>query len=409
MTTGVNNTLKVSKGDCPWTAAKKSLVTKGAKPTNGEIVKEMKRLAELNGCNSVDDFSKKFFTRVGLEFVIDNNASAKKETPAPAPVQIPNDSAKVAANAPVVKPAPVETPADSTKVGSKAPGTKPVVQKTAKEQEVEKINNLSNDTARIIEYNKTNYEHQYYGIVDKKTCKLNIYDKNGNVVKSFPVGVGKTKGDKLQAYYAAQDDKGKALKEQYRYTTPGEFTLDEYASYGNKNYISNKDNKHKVMALKGDNRGVSSGQTCIHMIPNNRSERVSALDSETTADNRVSYGCVNLREDDYDEMAKYLGEGNKIYILPEEKGNKLQLEKQTDGSYKFEQQYHKDDVRGVSKDVASKVNYDVKPNNNPVFIAQQKNKAKQERLLAEQKTEQQRKRDEVVWYNPFTWSGLFTA
>ena len=136
------------------------------------------------------------------------------------------------------------------------------------------------------------------------------------------------------------------------------------------------------------------------MIPNNRSEREAAMDTPTVADNRMSYGCVNLTEEDYDIMHSYLGEGNKIYILPEENGNKLLLEKQSDGSYKFEQQYHKDQKRNVSKEVASRVSYDVRPENNPRYIAEQKRKkAEEERLLAEQ----QQKRETAVWYNPFTW------
>ena len=109
----------------------------------------------------------------------------------------------------------------------------------------------------------------------------------------------------------------------------------------------------------------------------------------------MSYGCVNLKESDYDILAQYIGEGDKVYILPEEKGNKLLLEQQHDGSYKFEQQYHKDQKRGIDKELASRVKYDVRPERDPVYIAKQK--AEQERLLAEQK------KNEFCWYNPMTW------
>jgi len=396
MVDGLNNTHKVRSGDCPWNVAKDNLRSKGGKVTNSEIVKEMNRLAKLNGCDSVDDFSEKFFFKIGSEFVVDKK-EAPAETPKRKPTRPPEGESREVA------------PADSTRVARRPinrrvpvrrPGAKkpaPAVPRTAEEKEVARINSMQSDTERIVEYNKKNYDGKYYGIVDKKTCKLNIYDKAGNIVKTLTVGVGKSKGDNLQTGYVSHDS---AKKEGGRYTTPGEFVLDEYSSYSNENYISKKDGKHKVMDLKGDNRGDESGQTAIHMIPNHRQERVAAMQSETTADNRMSYGCVNLTEDDYNVMAQYLGEGNKIFILPEEKGNKLQLEKQKDGTYKFEQQYHKDQKRGVSKEVASRVRYDIRPENNPRFIAEQKRKkAEQERLLAEQ----QKKQEEFSLFRPSTW------
>lgn len=402
MVDSLNNTHKVVSGECAWNVAKANLTKGGGKISNSDIVKEMKRLAELNGCDSIDDFNKKFFSTVGKEFMVAENSTNKPENGGGTPVNGNNDKVnqeKQRESAPVdssrVK-GPETAPADSTRVSIQNPVEPPAAPKSPKEKEIERINNLPDDTSRIIEYNKKNYDHDYYGIVDKKTCELKIYDRDGNVVETITVGVGKAKGDNLQSGYLS---KNRAKKEAGRYTTPGEFTLDEYSSYNNANYISNNDGKHKVMALKGDNRGEESGQAAIHMIPNNRSEREVAMDTPTVNDNRMSYGCVNLREEDYNLMATYLGEGNKIYILPEEQGNKLLLEQQSDGSYKFEQQYHKEQKRGMAKELASRVNYDVKPENNPKFIAEQKQqKAEEERLLAEQQ-----KRDEVVWYNPFTW------
>ena len=227
---------------------------------------------------------------------------------------------------------------------------------------ITKINEMSDDTARIIAYNRQNYAGDYYGIIDKKSCKLKIYDKQGNVIKTYPVGIGKNRGDNVTFGYKSQN---RTKKEAGRYTTPGEFTLDEYQSLGNNNYVSRRDGRHKLMGLKGDNRGSEGATQAIHMVPNNRGERINRLETETPDDNRVSYGCVNLLEDDYDDMVRYLGEGNKIYILPEEDGNKLQLEKQSDGSYKFAQQYHKDDARDYTAEEASHVDYDIRPENDP--------------------------------------------
>jgi hypothetical protein len=64
--------------------------------------------------------------------------------------------------------------------------------------------------------------------------------------------------------------------------------------------------------------------------------REYVFQNKTIKDNRVSFGCVNFMVESYDKMRKLItGKGTKVYILPEEKGNSLHLEKQKDGSYKF--------------------------------------------------------------------------
>lgn len=419
----VNKTHTVQRGECAWNVAKKNLQSKGTKSTNADIAKEMQRLANLNGCESVEDFNAKYFSSVGSEFVCEENKQEKKGADVPAnqhqptkskePVKLPqvdlSDSTNIAKrdNTNVEIKVPVDSlrvdkvkqPTDSVSVKKPAP----TPQLSPEEQEVQRINSLNTDTDRIVEYNKKNYDGNHYAIVDKKTCQLKIYDREGNVLKTLTVGVGKKVGDNLGTYYLDRAEKTKdAYKaEQGRYTTPGEFTLDEYKK-GTPDYISKKDGKVKMMGLKGDNKGERAGQQAIHMIPNSHQDRNARIDSVTTDDNRMSYGCVNLKESDFDVLAQYVGEGDKIYILPEENGNKLQLEKQQDGSYRFEQQHHKDQKRGVPKELASRVNYDVRPEKNPVYIAQQKQKkAEQERLLAQQQAEQ--KTNEFCWYKPTTW------
>lgn len=403
-------TYTVKKGDCAWKVAERRLEANGKQASSAEITKEMMRLAKLNGCDNISDFNNKFFGKIGSEFLLSEQAIKDKNTlPAGYRVEISTpdtvalqDNTKIARRDSVV-------PFDSTKVTSdeilqqltSRKGGNPEIKKaekplTAEEREIARINSLATDTDRIIEYNKKNYNGEYYGIVDKKSCKLKIYDKNGKVVQELTVGVGKKIGDQLGTYYMERVQKTKdAWKaEQGRYTTPGEFTMDELTK-ATPDYTSKKDGKPKVMMLKGDNRGIRSGNQAIHMVPNSHQDRNAKLDSPTTADNRMSYGCVNLKESDYDILAQYIGEGDKVYILPEEKGNKLLLEQQHDGSYKFEQQYHKDQKRGIDKELASRVKYDVRPERDPVYIAKQK--AEQERLLAEQK------KNEFCWYNPMTW------
>lgn len=415
----IDQTHTVRKGDCAWKLAKQNLKARNQTVSNSAIINEMKRLAQLNNCNSVEDFNNKFFNRPGNEILIDDtskqtNSSINNNSTSRKPSTATRDS--VAAdttsqrNDNILKQNTDTIVKDNTRVESglvKVDNTniqqhKIRTPKDTKEAEIKRINNLTDDKSRIIEYNKTNYDGKYYGIVDKKTCKLNIYDKQGNVVKSFTVGVGKSIGDGISSYYMEHNEKTKdAWKaESQRFTTAGEFTLDEHKK--TIDAYTGKDGKPKVMHLKGDNKGVRSGQLGLHMLYKPQyDKRKAAIDSPGLEDNRMSYGCVNLKEEDYDVMHQYLGEGNKIYVLPEEQGNKLQLEKQKDGSYKFEQIYHKNDARGLSKEEASKVNYDIHPERDPKYIAKQKaKKAAQEKQLAQQKATEQPKYE---WYDPRGW------
>ena len=362
----------VQKGDCAWNVAKRNLANGSDKRiSNADIIKEIKRLAELNGCSSIEDFSEKYFSKIGAEFVIDK-----------VPVNRKVDSKARGVNS------------------SRSTHKKPLT----KEQEVDLINRMKDDTSRIVEYNKNNYSGNYYGIVDKKTCKLKIYNKSGKVVKTLTVGVGKTKGDDLGAYYLDHyhKTKDKAKAESHRYTTAGEFTLDDSntapAAY------TGRDGKPKVMYLKGDNRGVRSGQMSIHMLYKpSYSQREKAIKSPGLEDNRMSYDCVNLTEEDFDVMHSFLGEGDKIYVLPEEKGNKLQLNKQKDGTYKFEQLFHKDTKRGVSKEAASAVKYDVRPDKKPKVHTTEKKSVDKQSVHKPQPKKQETK--EFSWLNPMTWFG----
>lgn len=384
--TNANRTDVVRKGDSPWRVAERNLKNarlsgnSGQPVTNADIVKEMNRLAKLNGCDNVEDFNSKFFSSVGKEIITDKKEA--KEKTAPKKAEAPGTPAKP----------------KSRVVNKKIPKTQ-VPPKTAQEAHAIRINNMSSDEQRIIEHNKTNYQGQYYGIVDKKACQLKIYDKQGNVVKTFEVGIGKTKGDGLPQNYLDLHERTKdAWKaESKRFTTAGEFTLDELSESTNSYTV---DGKPKIMSLKGDNYGVRSGQMSIHMIPKHRTERKAMFGNGTLADNRMSYGCVNLREEDYDAMHQLLGEGDKIYVLPEEKGNKLQLEKQKDGSYKFEQTYHKQDARGKTKEQASLVNYDKRPGRNPRLIAKKEAAKKAEQAKADQAKVEQSNRS---WYDPRSW------
>lgn len=207
---------------------------------------------------------------------------------------------------------------------------------STKEQEIVRINSLSSDREKIIEYNKKNANSNYI-IIDKSECSATVYDQNGKVLKKFEVGLGMDIGDKKAGGYNC----GVASKIR-KYTAPGEYTLGEQSGASDKKYGSN------LFILEGDGvakDSVNEQVAAIHQIPTQRlAQRKGLFKNGTISDNRMSFGCINMLSDDFDEMEKYIkGAGTKLYVLPEEKDNKLQLEAQIDGTLKFVQTKYKDE------------------------------------------------------------------
>lgn len=198
------------------------------------------------------------------------------------------------------------------------------------QQKIVQINNMNSDNERIIEYNKKNVKENYV-IIDKKNCTAKVYSPDGKVLKSYEVGLGMDIGDKRAGGY-----NGAWASNLRKYTTPGEFTLGGQTSDDNIKYGKN------LFVIEGDNVAKDSKEsqvTAIHQVPTTRlEERNKLFNNNSLADNRMSYGCINLLKEDIEDMQKYIkGNGSKLYILPEEHDNKLQLEQQPDGSYKFVQ------------------------------------------------------------------------
>ena len=205
-----------------------------------------------------------------------------------------------------------------------------------KEQEITRINSYSSDRERVIEYNKMNAKGNYI-IVDKSDCSATVYDKSGKALKKFEVGLGMDIGDKKAGGYNC----GVASKIR-KYTAPGEYTLGEQSNSADKKYGSN------LFIMEGDGvakDSVNEQVAAIHQIPTQRlAQRKGLFKNGTIADNRMSFGCINMLAEDFDEMEKFInGTGTKLYVLPEEKDNKLQLEPQIDGSLKFVQTKYRDE------------------------------------------------------------------
>ena len=207
------------------------------------------------------------------------------------------------------------------------------------------------DAEKIINYNKLlkkyNKPTDNYIIVNKKKCLATVYSPDGDTLYTTEVALGRNIGDKRSGGYKVKGAKLKA------YTTPGEF---EISREGTSNKHDMKLYNNRVMAISGDHTLTEYKNTqtlALHRVPVSRMGllREKVLKNKTLKDNRVSFGCVNFLEESYDKMRALIkGVKTKVYILPEEKGNSLFLEKQQDGTYKFVQsKYRTEEMEKLSK------------------------------------------------------------
>ena len=193
------------------------------------------------------------------------------------------------------------------------------------------------DESKIVNFNKLLKQYckpvENYIVVDKNKCLAKVYNPNGDVLYETEVALGRNIGDKRAGGYMV---KGAELR---AYTTPGEFVIcREGSKPGSKNVKLYGD---RVMPIAGDHTQLEYKKTqtlALHRVPKSSMGRLreNVINNGTLKDNRVSFGCVNFLVESYDKMRKLIsGKGTKVYILPEEKGNSLHLEKQKNGSYKF--------------------------------------------------------------------------
>ena len=146
-------------------------------------------------------------------------------------------------------------------------------------------------------------------MVDKRTNTLTRYDKDGNVLSTMRVGVGKDKGDKFTI-----NSKNKNVD---RNTTPGGvYEVD--AQGKNESYKHTYDDN--ILLLK--NQSGMRQATAVHQVPeHDRSGREAKLRDTNPNNDNFSNGCINCTKADYLKYLKDVEAGSKVVILPEEEGN----------------------------------------------------------------------------------------
>lgn len=190
---------------------------------------------------------------------------------------------------------------------------------------ISKINSMSDDEQKVKEWAKFSSE-EYYVIINKKNCSATVFDKEGEEIKTFEIGIGKDIGDDFN------DTLG--LLGKPRNTTPaGEYTL-----------ITNIFNKTAygdlTLSLGGKANKVKKAKkmVALHKVPKFRQkDRLKKFSDGDLKNNRMSHGCINFLEKDFKELTKYIHGGLTVYVLPEEEDNHLILTENDSGELELSQ------------------------------------------------------------------------
>ncbi len=190
---------------------------------------------------------------------------------------------------------------------------------------VSQINLIEDDKQKIKEWAKFNSTGNYV-IIDKKDCSAAVYNKDGFEITEFEIGIGKDIGDDFN------DTSG--LLGKAKNTTPaGEYTL--------KTNIFNKlayGDLTLSLGSKANKTKKAKKVVALHKVPKFREkDRLKKFYDGNLANNRMSHGCINFLENDFKELVKYIHGGLKTYVLPEEEGNHLILEKNDKDEFEFVQ------------------------------------------------------------------------
>lgn len=342
----------IEKGSNLWNVAK-TICNQSGKASNADIVNEMKRLAKINGYSDFEELGKKF-GKIGNTIKVSEEKSKNGNQPnSQTKIKAHNESEQKAVMTNSVKTNTINQDNNKTKQSTEnnsvqtspqsltkakndtfpittfikpLDGKIKIDEAAAKQEEIKKINSLADNKTKVIEWNKQNKTAKNYILVDKKTCTATVYSPDGKALKSFEIGVGKEVGDNLNDGFGIS---GKIHK-----TTPaGEYNIEidhsEQEDYGKMRFS---------LGEKGNMSKNDDSVLALHKVPNSLvRERKHLFKDGNVANNRMSYGCVNFLEEDFQELQKYVGKGSKVYILPEETDNKFQLAAKKDGKLEFQQ------------------------------------------------------------------------
>lgn len=146
-----------------------------------------------------------------------------------------------------------------------------------------------------------------FAIVDKIDAKAFVFNADGRLRGAAPVLIGLARGD--DSVPGIGDRSLSDVRPQERTTPAGRFV----ASLGYN--FSGKD------VLWVDYNGAVSMHRVVTSKPAER--RLERLATPTPSDNRISYGCINVPAEFFDNVVKpvFTGTNGVVYVLPEIKSN----------------------------------------------------------------------------------------
>ena len=169
----------------------------------------------------------------------------------------------------------------------------------------------SGNEQRISQY-YANRPEESYVVVDKQRGRMNVY-KGNKLLNTFSVGTGENPGD---AQTVTRIENGKVdWSGGNKSTGAGIYTVAG----------SEKANKHYSNAPSW-NFVNDAGQSVGMALHSSFGDRTAKLKDKDAVNNRMSNGCVNGLCTNLEDLYKTgYGEGNKFYVLPEDKGNTIQI------------------------------------------------------------------------------------
>lgn len=147
-------------------------------------------------------------------------------------------------------------------------------------------------------------DHMPYVIIDKVNAEVFLFDAAGHLQAAAPALLGLARGDR--SVKGIGEEKMSAIRPQDRITPAGRFV----ASLGR--------DPHGKEILWVDYKDAIALHPVVKGTPQER--RAERLASPTSADNRISYGCINVPLVFYRKFISpaFAHTSGVVYILPEE-------------------------------------------------------------------------------------------
>lgn len=164
---------------------------------------------------------------------------------------------------------------------------------------------VGQDVSRMTAWIRTTHDHQGlpFAVIDKKAAMLHVFDAAGGALGSSPVLLGLAVGDDSAPGIGTR--KLADIRPAERTTPAGRFVSEPGRN------------------LQGEDIVWIDYDAAISMhrvrASNKADKRLERLATPTAADNRISYGCVNVPAAFYDALVKpvFGARHAVVYVLPE--------------------------------------------------------------------------------------------